>query len=42
MLFPARGKLQEAREAEERENKGFDGNVWWVKQTVSTLWVSGS
>lgn len=36
LLFPQRGALAEAREQEERSGEGkFDGDVWWVKQTVS-------
>ncbi|RSH80913.1 ubiquitinyl hydrolase 1 [Apiotrichum porosum] len=36
LLFPSRGKLAEAREAEEKTGEGkFDGNVWWIKQTIS-------
>lgn len=35
LLFPSRGELAAAREKEEKEGEGkFEGNVWWIKQTV--------
>lgn len=38
LLFPQRGALAKAREEEEKSGEGkFDGDVWWVKQTVSEL-----
>ena len=37
LLFPQRGALAQAREEEEKSDEHkFDGDVWWVKQTVST------
>lgn len=36
LLFPQRGALAKAREEEEKSGEHkFDGDVWWVKQTVS-------
>lgn len=38
LLFPQRGALAKAREEEEKSGEGkFDGDVWWVKQTVSEV-----